>query len=173
MNRMLNWHHQASEIPEQGLTVERSATARERGAIASALDLAACDRLDARYQIRPLERGRYVLMGTLSAEVVQTCVVTLEPVRNRIEEQIDVEFWPQHEFGDQLAGSFEAFAGVDPEPMEDGAIAAGRVFYEHLAAALDPYPRKEGAVFTWTDRGAADRSGTFDSPFDVLGQWKS
>ena len=39
------------------------------------------------------------------------------------------------------------------EPIEHGRIDVGRIVYETLSAAVDPYPRKAGAEF------AADEVG--------------
>ncbi len=51
------------------------------------------------------------------------------------------------------------------EPLEHDRIDIGRIVYEALSAGLDPYPRKEGAGFEWTDPKAAEGAG---KPFAVL-----
>lgn len=169
----LDWIHGLSEIPESGLARERRATPAQRAAIASALDLLACDRLEASYELKPLPQGRYLLQGSLEAEVVQSCVVTLEPVASRIAEPFEVEFRP----GLGLPGSagvteFDALEVRDIEPLENGTIPVGRIVYENLAAAIDPFPRQEGVELEQTSTEPEDvREGA--SPFAVLKQLKA
>ncbi len=47
----------------------------------------------------------------------------------------------------------EALSAAEIEPIEHGRIDVGRIVYETLSAAIDPYPRKAGAEF------AADEAG--------------
>ena len=44
----------------------------------------------------------------------------------------------------------------DVEPIEHGTIEVGRVVFETLSAALDPYPRKSGATLEWQDPESAE-----------------
>lgn len=167
----LDWSHNISDIPETGLAAERQATPEARSRIAADLDLLACDRLEARYEVKPLSQGRILLQGTLEAEVTQSCVVTLEPVRDHIIEPFEVEFRPESA---ETAGvaEFDAFEVRDIEPLEDDTIPVGRIVYEHLASAINPYPRKEGVAFE--QPGAkGDEDVSSESPFAVLKQLKS
>src|SRR3972149_470610 len=41
-----------------------------------------------------------------------------------------------------------------PEPIAGGEIDLGPIIYEPLATALDPYPKREGARFQWSQGGA-------------------
>jgi hypothetical protein len=58
----------------------------------------------------------------------------------------------------------EALAAAELEPIVHDRIEVGRIVYEHVAAALDPYPRKEGASLEQADPEAGER----ESPFAVL-----
>jgi hypothetical protein len=89
------------------------------------------------------------------ARVRQTCVVSLEPVVNRIEEAIDVTFAPPRaavadakaasDDDEPIAGSL---AGDDPpEPLLNGAVDLGALATEFLILGIDPYPRKDGVAF--------------------------
>ena len=60
--------------------------------------------------------------------------------------------------------------GPDIEPLEGHEIAIGRIVFETLAAALDPYPRKGDASFNWTEPDNPDEKKT--SPFAVLAKLK-
>jgi hypothetical protein len=50
-----------------------------------------------------------------------------------------------------------------PDPIVDGVIDLGQAVYEEFAVALDPYPRKPGAVFEPPPEPAG-----FSSPFGAL-----
>ena len=48
-----------------------------------------------------------------------------------------------------------------PEPIIDGRIDLGTVVYETLATSLDPYPKREGASFDWSQ---GEPSGGQEAP---------
>jgi hypothetical protein len=47
----------------------------------------------------------------------------------------------------------------------------GRIVYETVSAALDPYPRKSGAEFTWSDPREAEAAARAN-PFALLKKLK-
>jgi uncharacterized metal-binding protein YceD (DUF177 family) len=129
-------------------TTERriEATAEERAALADVLDLQAIGRLVATLQLRRLASGLVEVKGELESEVVQTCVVTLEPVPAQIRESFRLTFGDAEP--EPLLSEIDiSFDDSDPpEPIEDGKIDLGALVAEQLSLALDPYPRKEGAA---------------------------
>jgi hypothetical protein len=126
----------------------------ERADIAALLDLVALDRLSFAGRFAPRGQGRLALRGRLQAAVTQTCVVSLEPVPGVIDAEVEMEFWPLAQI-EQRAESLEEAASQGtldwPEPIREGRIDLGRVIYEALATALDPYPKREGARFAWSN----------------------
>ena len=174
MTAELAWDHATTDIPETGLASDRIAAPDELDGLARALDLIACRGLAAHYAIAPAGMGRYRLTGTLRAEVSQACVVTLEPVSGTIEEAFEQAFWPQEDMPAPRSGEVNLDEAPDPEPIVAGQIPVGRVVFECLAAALDPYPRAAGATL---DRlAAAPREGVGragESPFAVLASIKT
>ena len=54
-----------------------------------------------------------------------------------------------------------------PEPIVDGKIDLGPFIYETLATSLDPYPRKQGVSFDWS-QGAPGQGGSGSGPFAAL-----
>jgi uncharacterized metal-binding protein YceD (DUF177 family) len=173
MSALITWIHDTDAIADDGLDVERVASADERAELAKALGLVACERLETRYTIRPLANGQYLATGTVEADVVQSCVVTLEPVGSRIAERFEVDFWPPEKLPEPSSGEFDVLAGPDHEPIEDGTIPIGRIIYEHVATGLDPYPRKEGAEFRWQPNlEARANDEPRESPFAVLAKLK-
>lgn len=155
----LDWEHETTAIPASGLSLTRTATEAERGALAAALDLPAIDALTLTYRIVPGRAEPYRMTGRLSARVVQPCVVTLEPVAGTVEEDIDIVFadTPGDDGEDGAEGEEKAVLdGPDRELIDNGRLPIGRIAYEVLSAGLDPYPRKDGAEFQWSDPKAAD-----------------
>jgi hypothetical protein len=169
----LAWEYAIQSIPERGLSHARNASPEELAAIAPALDLLACGSLSAAFTIMPTVGGRYHLTGTLRADITQACVVTLDPVDSAIEEALDVTFWPERDMPAPSGGALDIDEEPDPEPIVAGQIAVGRVVFEHLAAAIDPFPRTPDAALERDKAtGAAGAPGTSDSPFAVLANIK-
>jgi hypothetical protein len=166
----LNWDHALEDIPPAGLSVERAAEAEERQRIAAALDLVACSDLTVRYQIIPLAHGRYRLKGELAALIEQTCVVTLEPLEASIAESFAADYWPDETMPEPTAGPLAFDGEPPPEPIVGAKIDAGRIVFESVAAAIDPFPRRPGAVFEGPL--SAPAGGKPESPFAVLANLK-
>lgn len=169
----LSWRHTLTDVPDAGLEVSRDADATELAALAPELQVLACGALRADYGIRRIGEGRYLMSGKIRAEITQSCVVTLEPVEQTVDESILVEFATEAE---PEQGSEDAELAVldgdkEIEPLTGGRIDAGRVVAEIVAAAVDPYPRKLGAVFDWQDTKASDPGAT--GPFAGLARLKN
>jgi uncharacterized metal-binding protein YceD (DUF177 family) len=151
------------------------ASPAERGAMAALLELPELAAVRFDYTVRRGGGGRHHLSGRLTADVTQTCVVTLEPVQGRVDVPVDVEFWPERLLAELEARAEEGASDPDaewPEPIIEGKIDIGPVIYETLATSLDPYPRREGASFEWADapepKGEVEKS----SPFAALERLK-
>jgi hypothetical protein len=121
----------------------------------------------------PSALGRYRVSGTLHADIAQACVVTLDPVDSAIDESFDVTFWPEQDMPAPSGGALDIDEEPDPEPIVAGHIAVGRVVFECLAAAIDPFPRLPDAELERrTAAGAEASAGASDSPFAVLANIK-
>lgn len=147
-----------AEVPSSGTSIVIEASEDERQRIAAAFGLEACNVLTATLRARPDAHDGLIVQGQLAADVTYRCVVTLEPVPGRVEEDIDVRFAPP--VGRHRATS-EIDVGADaddpPEPLVGGIADLGPVVTEHLALGLDPYPRAPGAALPdQADDGAGD-----------------
>jgi hypothetical protein len=132
------------DVPEAGLQLALSADAGTREALARLAGVRSVSRLELRSDLRR-EGSRLRATGLVSATVGQTCVVSLEPMDNVVEEHFDLVFTPG------LQGAGPAMPDVSgeepPEPLVDGVADLGAVATEFLLLGIDPYPRKPGAVF--------------------------
>lgn len=170
MSVALDWKIALREIGERGLSGEREASAAERAELAKTLDLKACDTLRAVYKVQARGPGIYVLRGKISADVVQSCVVTLEPIPAHIEEDMDVELRPRELMPEPEDSDQDILNLPDVEAIESDGIDLGNIVTEHVATALDPYPRKEGAELDFEDPAAADPTA---KPFAKLAKLKN
>ncbi len=133
-----------TDVPEEGKHLDLVADERARAAIADLAGLRAVPRLAAEFDVTLHGRDGLHVTGRVSATVGQTCVVTLEPVDNEVEEDIDIIFTPD---AVPFAKAGGAEHGDGPEPLIDGTVDLGAIATEFLLLALDPYPRKPGVVF--------------------------
>lgn len=173
MRVLEGWFHRTSDLPERGLEANRVATEEERAGLAAALDVLQVRHLRVRYRARAAAGQRYVVTGRLEAGVTQACIVTLEPVESEIAEDIDETFWPTEQVAalGAGAGETEALAADAPLPIEDDRIDIGRLVYEVMATALDPYPRRPDAAFDADAAGVGKRDSA-DHPFAALARLK-
>jgi hypothetical protein len=158
-------------IPRDGLEMRIEADEVERAALAAFNGLLAVRKLVAAFTLRHGGRGTFIVRGELSAEITQTCVVTLEPFDAAIDEAIDLRFAPAVEApkprGAPIEESETTTIGDDdePDPIIDGKIDLGAIASEFLTLSLDPYPRKPGVAFEAPKEGEA---GPANSPFSAL-----
>jgi hypothetical protein len=128
-----------ARLPEAGRAEQLDASPAECGALARRFAIPAVDRLSASLLLRPEPGGAVTVTGTLSADVVQSCVVSLEPVPQHLEEAVSLRLVPP---GEEPSDDPD---GPDEIPLEGDAVDLGEAIAEQLALALDPYPRAPGA----------------------------
>ena len=156
------------EIPARGLEIEIEADPAERAALARRFGLQAIDRLAARVRLERVRGGRLVhLAADLEAEVIQTCVVTLDPVPARIAAQFEVLYDPAA--GPQPREVVIEGGEVEIEPLEGNVIDVGEAVAEELALSLDPYPRAPGVSVEGAETGGAEGN----RPFEILARFKA
>ena len=182
---VLDWVHEVSHLTrkrsEAAYETVREATTEELVSVAEAMRVISCGSVQAKYQISARAKGRFVMRGSVKGEVVQSCVVSLEPVTEKVNEDFEVEFWPAAQIetapGEEIELGPDDLEARDVEPIHDDVLEAGRVVYEVLASGLNPYPRAEGVSFTSIHAGnagdgGADEPETRENPFAVLEKLK-
>jgi uncharacterized metal-binding protein YceD (DUF177 family) len=138
------------QIPDTGLHRDAEADQAVRAAMAEVAGLRGVLSADASFDVTPLSGGRVHVAGRVRARIGQTCVVTLDPIENDIDEPIDLVFAPPEqipELADLVDDDGESEIPDPPEPIENGVIDLGRLATDVLFLAIDPYPRKSDAVF--------------------------
>jgi uncharacterized metal-binding protein YceD (DUF177 family) len=135
--------------PDAGIAVEFSADPGERRALARRFGLLELRSLHVEGRLdRGDDRQELRFQGWLEAEVVQACVVTLEPVPATIRQPVERR-WRRAEpgAGPGTASPQHVWVVEEDEDEVEVDIATGRTIdlgeamAEELALALDPYPR--------------------------------
>lgn len=139
------------------------------GILVDRLDLVELRNVRAEGKVWPMDEGVYVDFR-LTAHVEQTCVVTLDPVGTDVDERVSLQYTP--------AASEPAEPSVidmddeddPPELLVDDRVDIGAAMAEHLALALDPWPRKPDAELP---SGLGKENDTRENPFAVLSELKT
>lgn len=163
------------------------ASDEERTDLARRLGIVSVERAEANITLQRVRGGMIHALGTLYADVTQSCVVSLAPVPQTMEEQFEGWFG-----GDDAAVSFARAKtereakkpgveteileeSVDPEPIINGKIDIGELATQNLSLGLDPYPHAQGVAYEigvdsheQTPEGVNLRK----NPFEALKDWK-
>ena len=140
------------QIPDTGLHRDIEAGPAARDAMAGVAGLREVLSAHASLDVTPEPGGRVHVTGRVRARIGQTCVVTLDPIENEIDEPIDLIFAPPEqipELSDLVDEAAESNGEIPdpPEPIINGVIDLGRLATDALFLAVDPYPRRPDAVF--------------------------
>ena len=149
-------------------------TAEECASLAQRFGIVSLDRLCADVMVRPSgERGGVKLTGTFEADVVQSCVITQEPVVTSVKEAFNWLFRPEAKEENGVPGEELVLSHVEEtEPLEGEELDMGECVAQYLGLALDPYPRLPDAQLPPELMGnagtGAGKEETSESPFSAL-----
>lgn len=164
------WNHEVrlSQVGRGPISLDLAATEAQRQAIAKILQLPELKALSAQLRLRPWLDGAE-LSGALHATVIQESGLSLELFETVIEAPVEARFVPA---GSPHAPDPATEIELDPEQpdppevLEGETIDVAALVVEHLALALDPFPRKPGETFDY------EPPQDDDSPFAVLKRLK-
>lgn len=113
-----------------------------------------------------IRRGRQIRADVhVRADVIQTCVVTLDHLDIALDEEFSLIFDPDVRPSGEFDEPLSVTDDDPPEPLVDETVDAGIAVDEMMALALDPWPRRPGAE---VDRDLAVVESVRTSPFAVL-----
>lgn len=167
-------------IGDEPRRFELTADNDQRAALSRRFGIVSIERFSASLVLSWIKPGKVLsVKGRISADVTQSCVITLDPVTARIDDEIDIVF---SRYPEQTADI------VDPnevETIEGENIDVGEIVAEELSLALDPYPRRPdidpaslelgpGARLVSEEAAAEDarNSAKKNNPFEVLAALK-
>ena len=160
------------ELEKIPRVIDLSANEEECALLAHRFDQQSVGCLSANLALAWLEAEEVLsISGRFQAEVVQTCVITLEPVTAELDEEINLVF------ARDIEKSADIVDPEDAEPLDGEMVDLGELVAEEFSLALEPYPRRPDI-----DRGSIDlgpgasligeeeaRKGTEShNPFEVL-----
>ena len=171
-----------AQISKFAATVEVSSISQSRGytfeivpdqdeldAIAQGLDVPTIRKMRFKGELQYDEQGDLVLTGQLGATVTQNCVVSLEPVKTRIDTDVARKYlkdYPEHEDDRQMLEDEDE--NVDPLKHH---IDLGLVATEEIALNLPDFPRAPDAELadsTFAPPGIKPMSDDDAKPFAKL-----
>lgn len=158
-------------LPSGRTSVSLAASADECKRLAARLDLIALAALAAEFELTRFAGERVLVTGTVTARVTRRCSVTLEEFSADLVEPVRAGYAPDgvdYDAPVDLAALVEETEDP-PEKLIDGRIDLGELAVQHLALALDPFPRAPGAE--WDGAMAPDEAGA-ENPFAMLTQWR-
>ena len=129
-----------SDLGPEGVTLHLKAASVPRTAIARRLDVPEVIDLSGDIAIRPEADGASV-QGVVRARLVRTCVVTLDPLEEVIDEAFSLRFTRGLPSDDVELALEDEWS----EPLPDDMLDAAEILVQQVAIAMDPYPRKPGA----------------------------
>lgn len=146
-------------------TINVDANTDDLASLAAFLAIPAVDALSGEVQLS--RHGSLVhVHGSIQAKLTRECVVSLEPLDEKIDETFDETYtteWENRPVPEEVEADLNA-----PEPIEDGRLSLAHILIEQLVLAMEPHPRKEGAT-PIEDPGA----GATISPFAELAKLKT
>lgn len=159
---------------------------RQRIDLARRLAVVSVEKAECIVTVQKISGGTFHAIGTVQADLTQSCVVSLSPVPAHIEDEFEgwysdkdanaVSFAKARSERDVKKGQTEIEVleeSADPEAIIGGKIDIGELATQYLSLALDPYPQAEGVVHTYS-APAPDKDGAElrKSPFEALKDWK-
>jgi hypothetical protein len=146
-------------VRRSGSTEKITADAKELKALATRMSLPAIHNLAANLRVTPWRGGGLKVEGTLTADIEQVSVISLEAFRQTVDLPILRYYMPE--------GATPLSEEDDIDPILQGSIDLGEATAEALALDLDPYPRKPGEAFAEHVEFDEDPPEK-ESPFNIL-----
>jgi hypothetical protein len=129
-----------------GAALDVVASENERLALARRFGFLGLPAFSARVTVDRRPGGQVVVEGRLRGRIVQSCILTLDPVAQDLDDTFRIVFKQGlDEERDRESGEAILSAQADaPEPLSGNMLDIGEIIAEQLSLAADPYPRKPG-----------------------------
>jgi hypothetical protein len=137
-----------ARLPQNGLPVVIEADEAQREALAKAHGLLSVEKYRADLLVTAWKRHGVKVAGKVEADITQACVVSLDPVKAHIEEEVEGLFLPDDSklgrlgFGSGGEIMIDADGPDSPELFSGDTIDVGELAEQFFGLAIDPYPRK-------------------------------
>ncbi len=158
-----------ASLPDRGSeeTIEVPAPARE--AIATLFEVDGIDKITARLRLSRVSSNEYLVEGPFEATILQTCIVTLAPLRSHVAGEVSRRYRTVPQSRARKHSDLEIVEGDDEiDTLKGSWLDLAAPVLEELSLAIDPYPRADGAEF----KGPPDTLPPEENPFAVLQKLK-
>lgn len=155
------WTYQinADGVSQDERTFSFSANEDEKKDLARRLSVESVGKAEAKITVCRLDNKRIIRThGIIDAEIVQNCVISMDPIDQKIKDEFEAFFANpddvvsltkiRHERKAHIEGSEQEILDEqdDPEPIVNGKIDLGELATQFLSLSIDPYAHKEGYV---------------------------
>lgn len=141
-----------TRLPTKGLNVKIEPDEEIRAKLAAQCNVLSISEFSAQLNVKSWHKDGVRVSGSLNASLIQSCIITLDPVAEHINAQIDAVFVPT---SSKLAKPrinaetreliIEAEGDDVPELFELPNLDVGAVVAEFFALELNPYPKSPDA----------------------------
>jgi uncharacterized metal-binding protein YceD (DUF177 family) len=163
-------HYDFGRLPAAGADIGLEAKGEELERIAAWAEICAVESFGARIRLHKQASNRFAIDAELEADIVQNCVVTLEPVKSHISRTIHRELHLSAHIRLKPNETIPLGAGAgdddEPEEIESPVYDLAAPLLEEFSLAIDPYPRSPGVEFAAPAAEAAEPPR--ENPFAVL-----
>lgn len=189
-NEKAEWSYlvDVENITSEPKTFKFTADERQRADMARRFAIVSVENAEASVTLQFVGGGMIHAIGTVKADLTQSCVVSLVPVPAHIEDEFEgwfadkaasaVSFAKARTERDVKKGNNEVEVleeSVDPDPIIGGKVDIGELATQYLSLALEPYPHAEGVAHVYS-AGPSETGGEGaelrKSPFEALKDWK-
>ncbi len=167
-NSLLEARVRVDKLPSGGRILKINATPEQLMEVKKIAGVSNIHRLSAVLQVNPVKGGVQVT-GRLEADIVQPCVVTLDPVPQKVSEPLSRVFSSAPDIHAEAGAGSENFIDLESDDLPDHfdgiELDLSDYILEVLGLAIELYPRASGAELSTEQKG--DNLGNL-SPFSVL-----
>lgn len=134
------------DVKDGGIRLSIEANTEECKALAERFEVLDLFDIHAELHLFPTATDDILLEGKASGTVEQSCIVTGERVKSSIASEFSVRYISAGTGAESTEDEDFDVLGEDTELLPADVIDVGEVVAQYLSLAIDPYPRKPGAV---------------------------
>lgn len=129
------------------MSIDISANTEQREKLCRRLGILGLKRLEGQFRLLPEMDDKILAEGEIRADATQACIITGEPVDEKINDKFRVRFIPLSLMPEDDILDIETLLAedIDDIPHDGRALDLGEAIVEQLALCLTPYPRRHGA----------------------------
>ncbi|HEV2560705.1 MAG TPA: hypothetical protein VGT78_01060 [Rhizomicrobium sp.] len=159
-----------TKLSEAGDEIQIKASGDDLTRLAQWAELLRVERFESSVSLRKISPTRFAYDAVLTADIVQACVVTLEPVRSHIARSFarELHYTPKRHAEPEMVLTLAAGDEDAPDEIASTRYDLAGPLLEEFSLSIDPYPRAPGVAFALP----VEEEPKPESPFAVLKRLK-